>query len=146
MDPSVSLFGPVDDYVAPVLIYVLLALAVLNMVGRGLEYNRIVDQAEEGDDDELLSRHPLRVATNFLLVVGAFYLLTVERHAGMVVSLLVVGVFVCDLFEFESRKVEARQGWEIERPWSSLVGSVLVLMYVVYQIFDSLAPFWEVVI
>lgn len=144
MDPSVSLYGPVDTYVAPVIIYVLLVLVVLNMAGRALEYNRLVDQAQEGA--EHLSRNPLRVGTNFLLVVGAFYLLTVERHAGIVVSLLVVGVFISDLFEFESREVEARQGWEIERPWASMVGSTLVLAYVVYQIFDRLAPFWEVVI
>lgn len=144
MDPSVSLFGPIDTYVAPVLIYVLLVLVVLNMAGRALEYNRLVDQADDGA--ERLSRNPLRVATNFLLVIGAFYLLTVERHAGIVVSLLVVGMFISDLFEFESRQVEARQGWELERPWSSIGASTLVLAYVVYQIFDRLAPFWEVVI
>lgn len=144
MDPSVMQFGAVDTLVAPVLIYVLLALVVLNMAGRALEYRRLVDQAEEGDDH--LSRHPLRVATNFLLVLGAFSLLFVERHAGIVVSLLVVGVFISDLFEFESRQVEARQGWELERPWASIGGSTLVLAYVVYQIFDRLAPFWEVVI
>lgn len=144
MDPSVMQFGPVDTFVAPVLIYVLLVLVVLNMAGRAIEYRQIVDQAEEGADH--LSRHPLRVSTNFLLVLGAFYLLTVERHAGIVISLLVVGVFISDLFEFESREVEARQGWELERPWASIGASTLVLAYVVYQIFDRLAPFWEVVI
>lgn len=144
MDPSVMQFGPVDTFVAPVLIYVLLVLVVLNMAGRAIEYRQLVDQAEEGADH--LARHPLRVSTNFLLVLGAFYLLTVERHAGIVISLLVVGVFISDLFEFESREVEARQGWELERPWASIGASTLVLAYVVYQIFDRLAPFWEVVI
>lgn len=143
MDPSVMQFGAVGG-LAPVLIYVLLVVVVLNMAGRALEYRRLVDQTEEGA--EQLSRHPLRVATNVLLVLGAFALLLVERHAGMVVSLLVVGVFISDLFEFEAREVEARQGWELERPWSSIGGSTLVLAYVVYQIFDQLAPFWEVVI
>lgn len=144
MDPSVLQFGPVDTFLGPVLIYVLLVLVVLNMAGRALEYRQLVRHAEEGADH--LSRNPLRVATNVLLVLGAFYLLTVERHAGIVVSLLVVGVFISDLFEFESRKVEARQGWELERPWASIGASTLVLAYVVYQIFDRLAPFWEVVI
>ena len=114
MDPSVTLFGPVDTYLAPVIGYVMLGLVVLNMVARGIEYDRIVDRAEEGA--EAISRHPLRVATNFLLVVGAFYYLTVHRHAGMIVSPLVVTLFLTDFFEFEARKVEARQGLDVDRP------------------------------
>jgi len=51
MDPSVTLFGPVDTYLAPVIGYVMLLLIVLNMVGRGVEYNRIASQAEEGAED-----------------------------------------------------------------------------------------------
>lgn len=144
MDPSVMQFGTVDSVVGPVLIYVLLVLAILNMAGRALEYRRLVDQAEDGA--EQLSRHPLRVGTNVLLVLGAFTLLLLERHAGIVVSLLVVGLFISDLFEFEAREVEARQGWELERPWSSIGASTLVLAYVVYQIFAQIAPFWKVVI
>lgn len=144
MEPSVTLFGPVDTLLAPVLVYVLLVLIVLNMIGRGLEYARIRSQSEEGA--EALSRHPLRVATNFLLVVGGFYFLTVERHAGMVVSLLVLGVFVTDLFEFESRKVEVRQGWEVERPWGGIAASLVAFLYILYQVFATVFPFWEVVI
>jgi ABC-type xylose transport system permease subunit len=144
MQPSVTLFGPVDTLLAPVLVYVLLVLAVLNMAGRGLEHRQMRNQAEHGA--EAISRHPLRVATNFLLVVGAFYFATVERHPGMVVSLLVLGVFLTDLFEFESRKVEARQGWDIERPWGAIAASVLVLSYLVFQILDRTFPFWELVI
>ncbi|PSP36554.1 hypothetical protein BRC63_08340 [Halobacteriales archaeon QH_10_70_21] len=145
MDPSVTLFGPVDTLLAPVIGYVMLGLIVLNMVGRGIEYNRIAAQAEAGAD--AISRHPLRVATNFLLVVGGFYYLTVERHAGLIVSLLVVGLFLTDFFEFESRKVEARQGWEVERPWGAIGASAVALMYIAYQaLFFLVEPLWSAVV
>jgi len=145
MDPSVTLFGPVDTVLAPVIGYVLLVLIVLNMVGRGLEYERIADQAEEGAD--AISRHPLRVGTNFLLVVGAFYYLTVARHAGMIVSLLVVGLFLTDVFEFEARKVEARQGLDIDRPWGAIGASAVAMLYIAYQtLFFLVKPYWTAVV
>ena len=145
MDPSVTLFGPVDTYLAPVIGYVMLVLIVLNTVGRGIEYSRIASQAEKGA--EAISRHPLRVATNFLLVVGGFYYLTVERHAGMIVSLLVVGLFLTDFFEFESRKVEARQGWDVERPWGAIGASAVALLYIAYQaLFFLVRPYWSAVV
>ena len=145
MDPSVTLFGPVDTYLAPVIGYVMLVLIVLNMVGRSIEYSRIASQAEKGA--EAISRHPLRVATNFLLVVGGFYYLTVERHAGMIVSLLVVGLFLTDFFEFESRKVEARQGWNVERPWGAIGASAVALLYIAYQaLFFLVRPYWSAVV
>ena len=145
MDPSVTLFGPVDTYLAPVIVYVMLVLIVLNTVGRGIEYSRIASQAEGGA--EAISRHPLRVATNFLLVVGGFYYLTVDRHAGMIVSLLVVGLFLTDFFEFESRKVEARQGWDVERPWGAIGASAVALLYIAYQaLFFLVRPYWSAVV
>ena len=145
MDPSVTLFGPVDTYLAPVIGYVMLGLIVLNVAGRGLEYRRVAAQAEQGAD--AISRHPLRVATNFLLVVGSFYYLTVERHAGLIVSLLVVGLFLTDFFEFESRRVEARQGWDVERPWGAIGASTVALLYIAYQtLFFIVKPVWSAVV
>lgn len=141
MDPSVTLFGPVDTFLAPVLIYLLLVLAVLNMAGRAIEYKQLKRQAEAGAD--ALARHPLRVGTNFLLVVGGFYLLTVERHAGIIISLFAVTLVLADLFEFESRKVEVRQDWDLESPKGSIGASVIMLLYIVYQVFDRVFPFWE---
>jgi len=145
MDPSVTLFGPVDTYLAPVIGYVLLALILLNVLGRGIEYKRIAKQAKDGAD--AVSRNPLRVATNFLLVVGAFYYLTFNRHAGLVVSLFVVTMVVADVFEFESRKVEARQDWDVERPWGSLAASGFALAYIAYQtLFFLVRPFWSAIV
>jgi hypothetical protein len=145
MDPSVTLFGPVDTYLAPVIGYVMLLLIVVNMAARGIEYDRIVDQAAAGA--EAISRHPLRVGTNFLLVVGAFYYLSLERHAGLIVSLLVVSLFVTDVFEFEARKVEARQGLDIDRPWGAIGASSVALLYIAYQtLFFLVKPYWSAVV
>jgi hypothetical protein len=146
MDSSVAIFGPIDTYLAPALIYVLLVLVVVNIASRALEYDSIADQADDGEDDEDISRNPVRVVTNFLLVLLAFYFLTVDRHTGMIVTLFAVGLFLADFFEFEARMVEIRQGWEIERPWGSISASLLVLAYVVYQVLNNLFPFWRVVI
>ena len=145
MDPSVTLFGPVDTYLAPVIGYVMLVLIAVNVVARGIEFDRIAAQAEQGA--AAMSRHPLRVGTNFLLVVGAFYYLTVERHAGLIIALLVVTLFVTDFFEFEARKVEARQGLEIDRPWSAIGASSVALLYIAYQaLFFLVKPYWSQVV
>ena len=145
MDPSVTLFGPVDTLLAPIIGYVMLALIVVNMVSRAIEYNQITRKAQEGAD--AIRRNPLRVATNFLLVVGAFYYLSVERHAGMIITVLVLGVFLTDLFEFESRKVEVRQGWEIEKPWGAIGASVFALLYIAYQaLFFLIADYWGAIV
>ena len=141
-----SLFGPVDTYLAPYITYVLLALLVVNMVFRAVEYNQHVSQAEDGGD-EAITRNVGRVATNFLLVVGSFYYLTVEPHGGMVFSVLFLGVFITDLFEFESRKVEARRGIDIERPKGAIAASLFVLAYISYTtLFFLVAPVWDAIV
>ena len=146
MEPFVSLFGPIDTLLAPVIAYLLLGLLVVNMVGRGIEYSQHVAQAAEGGD-EAITRNPIRVGTNFLLVVGSFYYTTVHHHGGLVFSVLVLGLFVTDLFEFESRKVEARRGIDIERPKGAIAASFLALLYIGYQsLFFLIAPFWNAVV
>lgn len=145
MDPSVTLFGPVDTYLAPYIVYVLFALILVNVIARGIEYGQIRKQAAEGAD--AITRNSLRVATNFLLVVGAFYLLSLDRSAGLMVSVFVVGLFLTDFFEFEARKVEARQEMEIERPWAAIGVSAFAFLYIAYQAFFFLvAPFWEAIV
>jgi hypothetical protein len=145
-EPFVSLFGPIDTVFAPIIEYLLLVLLVVNMAARGWEYSQHVDQAEEGGADAI-ERNPARVATNFLLVVGSFYYLTVHQHGGMVFSVLVLGLFLTDLFEFESRKVEARRGIEIETPKGAIAASFLALLYIGYQsLFFLIAPVWNAVV
>lgn len=146
MEPFVSLFGPIDAILAPYIAYVLLALLLVNMVGRILEFRQHQRQAESGDWKNL-SRHPIRVGTNVLLVVGSFYYLTVHHHGGMVFSILFLGVFITDLFEFESRQVEVRRGEELDRPFGSIAASVLALLYISFQtLFFIVAPVWNSII
>ncbi len=144
LEPFASLFGPVDALLAPYIEYVILVLVLANIGARAAEYRSIKKQAADGGA-EAISRGAARVATNFLLVFASFYFITVEYHAGMVLAMLVVGMVLTDLFEFESRLVEARQGIEIERPKGSIAASVLVLLYALYTtLFFLVAGIWNV--
>lgn len=146
MAPFVSLFGPIDAILAPYVEYVLLVLLLVNMAARILEYNQHREQAEDGDW-KALSRHPLRVGTNLLLVVGTFYYLTLHHHAGLVFSTLILGLFIADLFEFESRQVEVRQGFDLDRPKGAIAASVLALLYILFHtLFFLVKPVWNQVI
>lgn len=143
--PEVTLFPVIDQFIGPYIAYILLVLVLLNMVARLREYGQHESQAEDGAD--ALERNSLRVATNALLVVGAFYYATVSYEAGIVLSALVIGMVLSDLFEFEARLVEARRGIPIERPKGSIAASVLVLLYVAYKtLFFVIAPVWNGII
>lgn len=145
MEPSVTLFGPVDTVLGPYIEYVILVLVVANIAARGLEYRQHVRQADEGAD--AVSRGTFRVGTNVLLVVASFYYLTLHAHAGMVMSVLVLGMVITDIFEYESRLVEARREIEIERPKGAIAASVLVLLYAAFQsLFFLIKPFWSAII
>lgn len=145
MAPSVTLFGPIDTVIGPYIEFLLLGLVVLNMGARAIEYERHVQQAAEGP--EAVTRHPIRVATNFLLVIGAFYYTTVHYHGGVVLSMLVVGLFIADIFEYESRMVEARRDIDLERPKGAIAASALVLLYITFQtLFFLVKPIWNAVI
>lgn len=146
MPPSVTLFGPVDTVIGPNIEAVILGLLIVNMAARAREYAQHRRQARDGGADAL-SRRPVRVGTNALLVVASFYYLTLHAHGGMVMSILVLGLVVTDVFEFESRKVEARREVEIERPRASIAASLLALLYAAFQsLFFLVAPYWNAVI
>jgi hypothetical protein len=129
MQPLV-LLGPLNA-VDPFIEYVLLALALLNVVTRYVAHSRHEDQAEEGA--ESMERHVGHEATNVLLILGSFYFLLVHYHAGFVMAMLVLGLVVTDFFEFEARKVEARTDRPIEVPKAAIVASVLVVGYAAFQ-------------
>ena len=146
MEPFASLFGPVDALLAPYIEYVILVLVLVNIGARALEYRSIKKEVREGGV-EAVSRSAARVATDILLIVSAFYFTTVEYHAGMVLSMLVVGLVLTDLFEFESRLVEARRDLEIERPKAAIAASVLLLAYSAYtSLFFLVKGIWNSVI
>ena len=146
MEGFASLFGVVDAVLRPYVGYIILALVLVNMVARALEYRSIVKEARDGGV-EAVTRSGLRVATNMLLVVLTFYYATVHYHAGTVLSILVVGMVITDLFEFESRLVEIRQEFSIDRPNAAIAASVLVLLYISYlMLFQFIKPYWSQVV
>jgi hypothetical protein len=140
---------PLDPLVAAgsVLPFVVLALVVANMLTRFLAHRVHVRQAETGEDDDALSRYTPHTATTVLLVLASFAFMIVEPHGGMVMSVLVLGVFLADFFEFEARKVEARNDMEIERPKAAVTASLVVLLYASYQsLFFLVEPIWTAII
>ncbi|WP_276271291.1 DUF7313 family protein [Haloarcula litorea] len=145
MQPSVTLFGPLDTILgstAPggVLLveYVLFALVLANFATRALAHRNHVSEYEDGGA-ESVSRYLPHEAMNVLLVVVSFFYTTLAQHGGMVMSTLVLGLVITDFFEFESRKVEARRDLDLERPKGSLVAAVVVFLYAGFQ-----ALFWVI--
>jgi len=144
-DPtSVTFFGPLDAVVGPYMEYVLLALVVANLLTRKLANDAHRRQARE---DEALSRYTPHVLTTWLLVLASLYYTTLHHHAGVVLSMLVVGVFIADFFEFEARRVELREGHPIERPKGAIVIGLVALLYAAYiTLFFLVEPFWNAVV
>ncbi|MDH5020739.1 DUF7313 family protein [Halobacterium rubrum] len=145
VDPSVALFGPLDTLVAPYIEFVLLALVLLNFVSRRVAHGQHVEQAEDGP--EAITRHPFHSFTSWGLILASFYFLTLHHHAGMVLSTLVIGTYLADFFEFEARKVEAREGHGLDRPKGALVAASFTFLYVGYlSVFFLIEPLWSAVI
>ncbi len=142
---AASMFGPIDAVLSDQIEHVLFALALVNLVARALAHRSTVAQAEDGV--EAMKRHPLLEGSNMLLVLGAFYYTTHHYHAGIVISTLVLGMVLTDFFEFEARKVEARQGFPIERPKGAMVASLLVVLYAGFlSVFFVIEPFWSQIV
>ncbi|SEO39320.1 hypothetical protein SAMN04487948_102208 [Halogranum amylolyticum] len=124
----------------------ILVLVLANMVTRIVAHNKHQKQADGGDDSDL-SRWLPHSVTSILLVLASFAFLIAEPHGGMVMSVLVLGMFVADFFEFEARKVEARNGLEFERPKSAIVASVVVLLYAAFQsVFFLVSDYWNLIV
>lgn len=144
--PSVTLFGPIDALLGPYVEYIVLALVVLNLVTRKIAHDAHVRQARD-DGAEALQHHPAHVASSGLAVVGAFYYTTLHHHAGVVLSMFVVGMVIADIFELEARRVEADNGMDIESPKGALAISVLALLYAAYvSLFYLVEPIWSQVV
>jgi hypothetical protein len=140
MAPIVRLFGPVDGVlgaevgIGEVLVVevLLLLLVVGNFVTRFLAHSRHRHQAQESAD--AVSRFLPHEVANVLLAVVSLYYLTLEAHAGMVMSVLVLTLFLADFFEFEARKAEARRDVPLDRPKGALVAGLVVFAYATYQV------------
>ena len=136
---DVNIFGPVDSLLAAelgvgdvMLIEALfLVLVVGNLVTRKLAHDRHRSQAADGAD--AVTRFLPHEVLNVVVVLGAFYYMTVDHHPGMVLSVLALGLFVADFFEFEARRVEARRDLPLDQPKGSIAAGLLVLAYAGYQ-------------
>lgn len=141
-----ALFGPIDSLLAPIIEWVVLVLVVANLATRAVAHRSHVRQADDGGA-EAISRHPVHQVVTALLVLASFYLMTVEYNAGMVLSVIVLGMVITDFFEFEARKVEAREDRELERPKGSLFASFLAVAYAAYiSLFFLVEPLWNAVV
>jgi hypothetical protein len=145
MEP-LSLLGPIDAFFEDVIAieYVVFALVLFNMGTRWWAYRDYRKQARSDDHDEELSRNVLHEASNVVLVLASFYLLSLHHHAGIVLSTLVLGLFITDFFEFEAREVELRNEEELSSPKGALTASLVVFLYAGYlSLFFVIEPIWN---
>lgn len=130
------------EQVIPVVAFV---LVLANIATRLLGHRKHRKQVENGDED--LGWYVPHLITSFLLVLVSFAYLIVEPHAGMVLSVLVVGTLVTDFFEVEARNVEARNTLSLEKPKAAVVASVFVLLYAGFQaLFFLVEPIWSAIV
>lgn len=140
------MFGPLDAiFTAEVLgveliKYVLVVLVLANMATRALAYKRNVAEAED-DDVDTVSRHPVHAASTVALLLATFYYTTYEQHGGVVLSTLVLGMFITDFFEFETRSVDIRKDQAVRRPKGALFASLFVLGYATFQLVNEFQLF-----
>jgi hypothetical protein len=133
------------DALEPYIAHVVLALVVVNMLTRLRAHSAHASQVEDGADE--LRRHRPHSLSTVALVLASFVFLLVEPHGGMVMSVIAVGVFLADFFEFESRQVEARNDMTFERPKSAVAASMLALLYAGYQsLFFLIQPVWNAIV
>jgi hypothetical protein len=118
------------ETVGPLLPIAILTLAVGNIITRLLSHRKHKQQVEDGEEG--LDRYPPHVfTTTGLVILGLLF--TIHRPtSGMILMLPLIGLFITDFFEFESREVEARNDLEFERPKAGIAVSLLVLVYAAY--------------
>ena len=137
-------FGPLE--IADLVALVILVLVIANLGVRLLAHRTHVRQADE-NGEEGIARYPLLEASNVVLVLAGFYYITVQYHAGIIISVLALGVFVSDFFEFEARKVEARQDRPLDLPKGSIGASAVLLLYASYDsLFFLVEPLWNAIV
>lgn len=142
MDPS-TMLGPIDA-LSPFIHYIVFGLVILNMLTRHMQHSR--HKQEIADDAETLTRHPAHVASNVGLILGTFYLLSIDYHGGIVLGTLVLGLIITDLFEFESRQVEYEENMPLEQPKAAIVASGIVFLYAFYlSLFFLIEPAWQAI-
>ena len=146
MQEELVLFGPVDVYLAPVMEFIVFGLVLLNMALRHRAHSLHKRQAADGGA-EAITRYTPHVASNIVLLLATFYYMTIHHHGGMVLSVLVLAMLISDLFEFESRKVEARSDLALDLPKAAIGASVFVFLYSAYDaLFFLIADYWSLIV
>ncbi|TQQ82723.1 hypothetical protein EGH24_04560 [Halonotius terrestris] len=134
------------ETIGPILPIALFVLAVANVGTRLLSHRQHEQQAAEGDDDEALDRYAPHVFTNTGLVTMGMLFTLYRPTSGMIFMIPVIGLFVTDFFEFESRLVEARNDMELERPKAGIAISLLVVVYAAYYGLEFLySPYLDLI-
>lgn len=136
----------VDAALAAAIPFIVFALAIANIGTRYLAYRTYAEQADEHGADGI-ERHNGHMAMNLLLVVATFYYILVELHPGVVLAIFALTMVIADVFEFESRLVEARADRSLEPPKAAIGASLFVLMYASYIVLVAVfGAFWSPVI
>lgn len=144
MDPE-TMFGPLD-LLYPYIEFVLLGLVAINAATRWRAYDQYREQYEDGGAEAIAQYRPL-TAANVALLLGAFYYMTVSFEAGALLTVMVIGLVLTELFEFEARIVEARKEEPLDRPNAALAAWGLAALYVAYRaLFFVIEPVWSVLV
>lgn len=133
------------DAIGDYLPFAIFVMIVVNAITRHQAHRTHRRNADAADGD--LPRYPPHDVANVgLVLLGVLYVVH-HPHGGIILSSLIVTMFVADIFEFESREVEARNEMEMERPKAALAAWGLAFLYAAYQaFFQFVAPFWELVV
>ena len=119
------------ESVGPIIPLAILTLAVANMGTRLLSHRKHRQQAVDSDADSLDRYTPHVFTTTGLVILGMLFTLY-KPISGMIMMIPVIGLFITDFFEYESRAVEARNDMTFERPKAGIAISLLVLVYAAY--------------
>ena len=118
------------ESVGPIVPIAILVLAVANMGTRLLSHRNHRQQVEAGAEE--LDRYTPHVFTTTGLVVLGMLFTLYRPTSGMILMIPVIGLFITDFFEFESREVEARNDMEFEQPKAAIGVSALVVVFAGY--------------
>lgn len=133
------------DAIGEYLPFAIFVLIVVNAITRHQAHSSHKRNADDGDEN--VNRYPPHTVANVGLVILGLLYVVHHPHGGLIMTALILTMFIADIFEFEARQVEARNGLPIERPKSSLTAWGLAFLYAAYQaFFEFVAPFWELVV
>jgi hypothetical protein len=135
-----------DPAIAPFMGFVLFGLVLVNLATRHLAHRSHVEGAEE-DGEDGIQRHRIHELSNVVLVLVGLYYTTIDMYLGVLFSVFAIGLFVTDFFEFETRRVEARNDRPIGAPRAAIAASVILLLYAMYVAFFFLVrPYWNAIV